>query len=83
MKKDLKWICDKHNRILELSNVKGNETLDELASSMNEIYSITVDAKEDGQKMEDALIKQKEINKDLNRKLESLGYETIVNHKTS
>jgi predicted nucleic acid-binding Zn-ribbon protein len=70
MFKNMRWICNKHDKILDLSNCKGDETLEELIDRMNDIYSLTVDAKSDGEKMENGLNEKKKKIEELERELE-------------
>lgn len=69
----LRWICSKHDKIMELSNCKGNETNDELLDRMRDIYGIADDAKSDGVRMEDGLNEKKSKIKDLENEIESLN----------
>ena len=36
MFKNMRWICNKHDKILDLSNCKGNETLEELERELED-----------------------------------------------
>lgn len=69
----LRWICSKHDKIMELSNCKGNETNEELLDRMSDIYGIADDAKSDGVRMEDGLNEKKSKIKDLENEIESLN----------
>lgn len=70
MFKNMKWICNKHDKILDLSNCKGNETLEELLDKMSDIYSTALDAKGDGEKMENGLNEKRKKIEELETELE-------------
>lgn len=63
-------ICSKHDKIMELANCKGNETLEELLDMMSDIYGLARDARDDGQKIEDGLYRKKDIIEKLESELE-------------
>jgi peptidoglycan hydrolase CwlO-like protein len=75
--KNMRWICSKHDKILELSNCKGNETLEELLDKMKDIYSLTEDAKSDGEKMENGLNEKRKKIEELENQLEE-RYQKIL-----
>ena len=64
-----KTICAKHDKIIELSNVKGNEDIEELFNRLNDIYRYALDAKEDGQKMENGLNRKRKLISELEDKI--------------
>lgn len=69
-----KFICDKHDRIKELSKeiLSGKLTLDECITNANEIYKLASDANEDAIKMERALKEKKYLISSLTCDLELL-----------
>ena len=64
-----KTICAKHDKIIELSNVKGNEDIEELFNRLNDIYRYALDAKEDGQNMEKGLDRKRKLISELEDKI--------------
>jgi peptidoglycan hydrolase CwlO-like protein len=75
--KNMRYICDKHDRILELSDCSGEETREELLDRMSDIYSVTVDAKTDGEKMEKGLNEKKKKIDELDQEIENLNSELM------
>ena len=75
--KNMGYICNKHDKIIELSDCNGDETKEELLDKMSDIYSIAIDAKTDGEKMEAGLDKKRKKIDELDKEVENLNSELM------
>jgi peptidoglycan hydrolase CwlO-like protein len=71
--RSMRWICNKHDKILELTELNGNETIEELVDKLKDINSYANDAKSDGEKMENGLSEKRKKIEQLESEIERLN----------